>query len=100
EACFLAGGDYRSFLERRGLNGEGPVVDEQGDELGRHRGVWRFTPGQRKGLGVSSPTPLYALRSDAATATVVVGPRSSLATTTVDARRRLSVAVRRVHAEL
>ena len=100
EACFLAGGDYRSFLERRGLNGEGPVVDEQGNELGRHRGVWRFTPGQRKGLGVSSPTPLYALRSDAATATLVVGRRSSLATTTVDARGRLFVDVERVEAKL
>jgi tRNA-specific 2-thiouridylase len=100
EACFLAGGDYRSFLERRGLNGEGPIVDEQGNELGRHRGVWRFTPGQRKGLGVSSPAPLYALRSDAATATVVVGPRSSLATTTVEARGRLFVDVERVEAKL
>jgi tRNA-specific 2-thiouridylase len=97
EACFLAGGDYRSFLERRGLNGEGPIVDEQGIELGRHRGVWRFTPGQRKGLGVSS---LYALRSDAATATVVVGSRSSLATTTVEARGRLFVDVERVEAKL
>jgi tRNA-uridine 2-sulfurtransferase len=100
EACFLAGGDYRSFLERRGLNGEGPIVDEHGNELGRHRGVWRFTPGQRKGLGVSSPAPLYALRSDAATATVVVGPRSSLATTTVEARGRLFVDVERVEAKL
>ena len=79
EACFLAGGDYRSFLERRGLNGEGPIVDEEGRELGRHAGVWRFTPGQRRGLGVSSAAPLYALRTDAATSTLVVGPRESLA---------------------
>ena len=100
EACFLAGGDYRSFLERRGLNGEGPIVDEQGNELGRHRGVWRFTPGQRKGLGVSSATPMYALRSDVTSATVVVGPRSSLATTTVEARGRLFVDVERVEAKL
>ena len=39
EACFLAGGDYREFLERRGLNGEGSVVDEHGAELGRHDGL-------------------------------------------------------------
>ena len=50
EACFLAGGDYRDFLERHGLAAaDGPVVDEQGNELGRHAGFWRFTPGQRKG---------------------------------------------------
>ena len=100
EACFLAGGDYRSFLERRGLNGEGPIVDEAGRELGRHAGVWRFTPGQRRGLGVSSTAPLYALRTDAATGTLVVGPRESLATTTVAARGRLFVDVDRVEAKL
>jgi tRNA-specific 2-thiouridylase len=100
EACFLAGGDYRSFLERRGLNGEGPILDEEGHELGRHAGVWRFTPGQRRGLGVSSAAPLYALRTDAATSTLVVGPRESLATTSVSARGRLFVDVERVEAKL
>src|SRR3954467_3348506 len=45
EACFLAGGDYRDFLERHGLAAaDGPVVDEQGTELGRHAGFRRFTP--------------------------------------------------------
>ena len=53
EACFLAGDDYRAFLERRGLvTRDGPVVDEQGIVLGTHPGYWRFTPGQRRGLGV------------------------------------------------
>src|SRR3954462_14186313 len=52
EACFLGGGDYRAFLERHGLEPEdGPVVDEAGRELGRHDGHWRFTAGQRRGLG-------------------------------------------------
>jgi tRNA-uridine 2-sulfurtransferase len=100
EACFLAGGDYRAFLERRGLNGEGPIVDEQGREVGNHEGVWRFTPGQRRGLGVSSAAPLYAIRTDAATSTLVVGPRESLATTSVSARGRLFVSVERVEAKL
>jgi tRNA-specific 2-thiouridylase len=90
EACFLAGGDYREFLERQGLRrGSGPIVDEDGHELGRHDGVWRFTAGQRRGLGVSAGEPLYALRSDRRTDTLVVGPRRSLATTSVDARGRL-----------
>ena len=53
EACFLAGGDYRSFLDRHGLpESPGTIVDEAGDELGEHRGYWQFTPGQRRGLGV------------------------------------------------
>ncbi len=100
EACFLAGGDYRDFLERRGLNGEGSVVDEHGAELGRHEGYWRFTPGQRKGLGIAGGRPLYALRTDAATGTVVVGPREALATSIVRARGRLFVPVARVEAKL
>ena len=100
EACFLAGGDYRAFLARRGLNGEGPIVDQDGVELGRHDGVWRFTPGQRRGLGIASREPLYALRTDASTSTVVVGPRRALATQTVHARGRLFVPVQRVEAKL
>jgi tRNA-uridine 2-sulfurtransferase len=100
EACFLAGGDYRAFLERRGLNGEGPIVDENGLEVGRHEGVWRFTPGQRRGLGVASSAPLYAIRTDVATSTLVVGPRESLATTSVSARGRLFADVERVEAKL
>jgi len=101
EACFLAGDDYRAFLERRGLDArEGAIVDEDGRELGRHGGHWRFTPGQRKGLGVAAPQPLYALRSDARTNTVVVGPRTSLARTTVDAAGRLYVPIERADAKL
>jgi tRNA-uridine 2-sulfurtransferase len=100
EACFLAGADYRDFLGRSGLNGSGVIVDEQGHELGRHDGVWRYTPGQRRGLGVASAEPLYALRTDAHTQTVVVGPRASLARTSVDARGRLHVPVERVEVKL
>ena len=101
EACFLAGDDYRSFLDRRGFQAEdGAIVDEQGHELGRHSGYWRFTPGQRKGLGVSGAGPLYALRSEAHTNTVVVGPRESLAQRSVEAAGRLYVPVDRVEAKL
>jgi tRNA-specific 2-thiouridylase len=101
EACFLAGGDYRDFLERHGLAAEeGPLVDEDGNEVGRHAGSWRFTPGQRKGLGVSAPEPLYALRSEAATNTVVVGPRAALAIRVVRVRGRLHVPVSRAEAKL
>jgi tRNA-specific 2-thiouridylase len=101
EACFLAGDDYRAFLERRGLEpAEGSIVDEDGHELGRHDGFWRYTPGQRRGIGVAAAEPLYALRSDAATNTLVVGPRGSLACTAVDVRGVLHVPVERADAKL
>jgi tRNA-specific 2-thiouridylase len=101
EACFLAGDDYRAFLERRGLErAEGPIVDEDGVEVGRHDGVWRFTPGQRRGIGVAAAEPLYALRTDASTNTLVVGPRGSLACSRVEAAGALHVAAERVEAKL
>jgi len=101
EACFLAGDDYRAFLERRGLErSEGPVVDETGRRLGSHTGYWRFTPGQRRGLGVSSDAPLYALRADSRTNTVVVGPHESLARTSIEAAGHIYVPVGRAEAKL
>jgi tRNA-uridine 2-sulfurtransferase len=101
EACFLAGDDYRSFLDRQGLAARaGTVVDEQGTILGAHDGFWRFTPGQRRGLGVSAAEPLYAIGTDARTNTVVAGPRTSLARTRVSARGRLYVPAARVTAKL
>jgi tRNA-specific 2-thiouridylase len=101
EACFLAGDDYRSFLGRQGLAAApGAIVDEEGRELGRHDGYWRFTPGQRRGLGVSSPEPLFVLGSRPAANTVVVGSRESLARRTVEARGRLHSAVERAEVKL
>ena len=101
EACFLAGDDYRAFVERQGLRAEpGPIVDEAGAELGRHDGYWRYTPGQRRGIGVASGEPLYALRTDAAANTVTVGPRSSLARTRVDVRGRLHLPLTRGQVKL
>jgi tRNA-specific 2-thiouridylase len=101
EACFLAGDDYRSFLLRHGLEArEGAVVDENGHELGRHDGYWRFTPGQRRGLGVAAGRPLYAIDSDVTSNSVVVGPWESLARRRVVANGRLFVPVDRVEAKL
>ncbi|HXY84067.1 MAG TPA: tRNA 2-thiouridine(34) synthase MnmA [Gaiellaceae bacterium] len=101
EACFLAGDDYRSFLEREGLErADGSIVDEDGRELGRHAGFWRFTPGQRRGLGIAGRAPMYAVRSDARTNTVVVGSRESLARREVTTRGRLYVPVTRADAKL
>ena len=96
EACFLGGGDYRDFVSRHGVaDAEGEIVDEQGRQLGRHGGFWRFTTGQRRGLGVSAAEPLYVLRTDPGANTVVVGPCESLAVETISARGRLYVRVNR-----
>jgi tRNA-specific 2-thiouridylase len=96
EACFLGGGDYRDFVRRHGVEeAEGEIVDERGRQLGNHGGFWRFTPGQRRGLGVSAREPLYVLSTDPAANTVVVGPRESLGVETISARGRLYVRVNR-----
>jgi tRNA-specific 2-thiouridylase len=101
EACFLAGDDYRSFLDRQGLHGRpGSIVDEEGRQLGTHDGHWHFTPGQRRGLGVAAPEPLYALRTEPRTNTVVAGPRDSLARRRVSVRGRLYAPVTSASAKL
>jgi tRNA-specific 2-thiouridylase len=101
EACFLGGGDYRGFLRRAGVTDRpGRVVDETGATLGEHDGVWRFTPGQRRGLGVSSSEPLHVLRTHAPTATVVVGPRRALACRELTAVGPLHLPTERVEAKV
>jgi tRNA-specific 2-thiouridylase len=101
EACFLAGDDYRRFLERQGLAPRpGRIVDERGSQVGTHDGYWRFTAGQRRGLGVATAKPLYALEANPRTNTIVVGSRTSLARTRVVVRGRLYAGARRVEAKL
>ena len=78
----------------------GSFVDEAGREVGEHDGFWRFTPGQRRGLGVGGPEPLYALETRPRANAVVVGPRASLARRRVSARGRLYTQARRVEAKL
>ncbi|HEY7603134.1 MAG TPA: tRNA 2-thiouridine(34) synthase MnmA [Gaiellaceae bacterium] len=101
EACFLAGDDYRVFLERHGLEpARGPIVDRDGARLGWHGGHWQYTPGQRRGLGVVAEHPLYTLEKDAATNTIVVGPREALGRTSLEAVGRLYVAVTRADVKI
>ncbi len=87
EICFVHDNDYAAVVEQRAPSPIPPglIVDASGRALGRHDGIHRFTVGQRKGLGVASATPLYVLRIDAATQTVVVGPRPQLDRTTLEA---------------
>jgi tRNA-specific 2-thiouridylase len=101
EACFLAGGDYRPFLERQGLaRAQGRIVDAEGREVGTHQGFWRFTPGQRRGLGLAGGKPLYVVDTDPRTNVVVVGPRAALAARRVEAEGRLYAPAGRVAAKL
>jgi tRNA-uridine 2-sulfurtransferase len=82
DLCFASKGDsYHDVLARGGLTpptGAGEIVDRNGDKLGTHAGVARFTVGQRRGLGVASATPLYVLEIDAPTNRIVVGEQRDL----------------------
>ena len=101
EACFLAGDDYRRFLERQGLaRADGEIVDERGAVVGRHDGYWAFTAGQRRGLRVAGGRPLYVLRTDRATNLVVVGDREALAVNSVEADGRLYIPIDYAQAKL
>jgi tRNA-specific 2-thiouridylase len=79
EICFVPGGDYAALVAARAPEVRpGAIVDEHGGRLGSHAGIHRFTIGQRKGLGLSSASPLYVLKIDAGSGDVTVGPRSAL----------------------
>ncbi len=89
EICFVGEQRYDSFLEDQGrapAAGEGPIRMLDGRELGRHSGYWRYTVGQRKGLGVAHSEPLYVIRVERATNTVWVGPESALWTDQLEAQ--------------
>jgi tRNA-specific 2-thiouridylase len=87
EICFVPDGDYASFVARHepAVAHAGAIVDQSGRVLGSHGGVHRFTVGQRKGLGVSGPAPMYVLKIDAESGAVTVGPRRALDRTALTA---------------
>jgi len=76
ESQDFAAGGYKAVLEEP--DRPGPIVDQAGAVIGEHRGVWGYTVGQRKGLGVGGGEPLYVTRIDAGSNTVVAGPEPSL----------------------
>jgi len=80
DLCFLAGDDYRNFLQRNAaeLLKPGLIVNRSGEVLGEHLGLPNYTIGQRKGLGVASPVPLYVLGKDPATNALLVGTQDEL----------------------
>jgi len=80
EICFVEDNDYAKFVTERNpaLAQVGAVVDESGEEIGEHRGLAHYTVGQRKGLGVSAPIPLFVNKIDAKNNRIEVGPRELL----------------------
>jgi tRNA-specific 2-thiouridylase len=88
DLCFLAGQGKRKFLRRHGglTDNEGAVLNGEGRAVGRHPGHHNFTVGQRRGIGVSAPEPLYVLATDAVANTVTVGTRAELETRRVHVR--------------
>ena len=85
EICFVGAGGYTEVVEKMsGAMRPGSIVDEKGQTLGTHEGIHRYTVGQRRGLGISAPQPLYVTGVDAEKNLVHVGERSALLSTSVD----------------
>jgi tRNA-uridine 2-sulfurtransferase len=89
EICFIPDNDYRGFVQRAAadrdlalnleLPGPGPVLDSAGRQLGMHQGLWRYTQGQRRGLGIAHHEPLYVLGKDIARNALLVGGKGDFA---------------------
>ena len=80
DICFVPNGSYAGIVEKLhpGAIEPGDIVDRDGNVLGRHDGIIHFTVGQRRGLGIAAPEPLYVLRVDPETHRVVAGPKAAL----------------------
>ncbi len=78
DICFIPDGDYRRFVRGKVAAEGGEIVDQRGRALGRHAGVVDFTVGQRRGIGVSAPTPLYVTEVRPEAKQVVVGRKRDL----------------------
>ncbi len=91
EICFIPDNDYRAFLlaqaPGRMAGREGAIVNARGEPLGRHDGVHNFTIGQRKGLRIAAPRPLYIVGIDTETNTVIAGCEDELFSAALDLER-------------
>jgi tRNA-specific 2-thiouridylase len=88
DICFVPDGDYGRFIEKYTGKAypEGDIVDLEGKTLGRHKGIIRYTIGQRRGLGVAANMPLYVTAKSAEDNTVTLGPDSALYGKTLTAK--------------
>ncbi|MDR0494629.1 MAG: tRNA 2-thiouridine(34) synthase MnmA [Treponema sp.] len=114
DICFVDNGDYAGFIENYTgkTYAEGEITDSEGRVLGRHKGLIRYTLGQRRGTGIACNFPVYVTAKKAAANTLVLGPDSSLYSSSFTARqinliacenlfqpRRLMVKIRYLHKE-
>jgi len=88
DLCFLAGEDYRNFLQRNAAEilQPGEILTREGRAVGTHTGLANYTIGQRKGLGLASPVPLYVLGKDSTTNSLIVGTQEELGSRELVAR--------------
>jgi tRNA-specific 2-thiouridylase len=107
EICFIPGGDYKKFidayLDEQGEelpDSSGEFVSTTGEVIGHHKGVHNFTVGQRKGLGVESPTALYVIQIDGAQNQIKVGTEADLLRSTFRARRLNWIAIPELKGEM
>ena len=83
EICFVQSGTYQRFIEEREASAQGEIVDRSGKTLGFHRGIFNYTVGQRRGLGIGGGEPLYVLDIDTARNSIVVGSEEELLSDTL-----------------
>ena len=80
DICFIENGNYKEFLEKyaKFKAKEGNIVDKKGNVLGKHNGLYKYTIGQRKGLGISNPVPLFVIGFNKSKNELIVGEESDL----------------------
>lgn len=80
DICFIENGDYKEFLEKyaKFKPKEGNIVDKKGNILGKHNGLYKYTIGQRKGLGISNPVPLFVIGFNKKKNELIVGEEKEL----------------------
>lgn len=102
DICFVVNGKYADFIEQyTGKNyPEGDFVDLEGNILGRHKGIIRYTVGQRRGLGLSLKQSMYVVKVDPASNTVVLGYNEDLFTTTLQANNVNLISIPEIKGEL
>lgn len=98
DICFVPDGDYVAFIERntRATFPKGDFLDLQGNRLGEHNGLIRYTVGQRKGLGLAFGKPTYVCKKDPATNTVILGSNDDLFSRELTAHTVNLIAVDRI----
>jgi tRNA-specific 2-thiouridylase len=98
DICFVPDGDYGSFIEE--YTGKtyppGDIIDTEGNKIGRHRGIIRYTVGQRRGLGVAANIPVYVTAKSAAANTVTLGQDDALFSKSLSAKNINLIACRQL----